>query len=73
MVKEIPIIKRKVRSKIKTTVVSNCSLCNKSCILRTCAQCIITKQIKDPKLYDLYMDCQNNFEKWQEKKQIKVI
>ena len=73
MVEAIPIIKRKPRIKIKTTVVNNCSICNKSCILRTCVECMVTKESKDPKLYELWMDCQNNFEKWQENKHIKFI
>ncbi len=72
MVKEIPIIKKK-RNKVKTTVVNNCSRCRKSCILRTCVECMVTKEIKDPKLYDLWMDCRNNFEVWKNKKIYKVI
>ena len=73
MTNQIEIKKKKRIKKQFNGNINNCSLCRKSCILNVCVECMVTKQIKDPKLYDIYMDCQNNFDKWQNKKYIKEI
>ena len=64
-VMKIPIVKRKRERTKFSGNINNCSKCKRACILRVCIECVITKEIKDPKLYEIYMDCKNNFDKWE--------